>query len=185
MYGIGQETLITNVTIMEEVWKDIKGYEGYYQVSTLGNVKSLSRKIKFYKNRVRSVTERILKSRPDIGGYLFIFLRKNNQSKIRKIHQLVAEEFLNHTPNGHELVVDHIDNNKLNNRVENLQLISQRDNVVKSRKKSKSIYTGVTKDKGSKKWRARVNVKYKKYNLGSFKCELSAAVAYNLKIKEL
>ena len=92
---------------MEEIWKDIKDYEGLYQVSNFGKVKS----IKFGK-------ERILKPVTDRHGYLLVSLWKNNKQKTYKVHRLVAEAFI---PNLYNLPqVNHKDENPLNNNVNNL-----------------------------------------------------------------
>ena len=71
---------------MEEIWKDVQGYEGYYQVSNLGRVKSLERKSKLN----RKIKERILAPREHTGGYLRVQLSR----KDFYIHRLVAETFI-------------------------------------------------------------------------------------------
>lgn len=73
---------------MQEIWKDIKNYEGYYQVSNLGNVKSLSRKIgnKYYKSKMLK--------KSDNRGYLQVQLWKHSNMKWSLIHRLVAEAFI-------------------------------------------------------------------------------------------
>lgn len=159
---------------MDEVWKDIPNYEGIYQVSNLGRVKSFK-----YKN------ERILKQGNDGKGYLQVCLMKNSKRRKFTIHQLVAMAFLDHTPNGMKIVVDHIDGNKNNNNLSNLQLLTQRQNTQKSNIVTTSKYIGVTKSKDSKKWRSTIKINGKNKHLGMFKCELAAAVAYNKALKEL
>ena len=104
-----------------ENWKDIKGYEGHYQVSDLGRVKS----IKFNK-------ERILHIQKNGSGYLKCELCKNGKVKTRTVHSLVAEVFLNHESNIYN-VVDHINNIKTDNKLSNLQIISQRENSTKDK----------------------------------------------------
>lgn len=111
--------------IIKEIYKDIPNYKGLYQVSNLGKIKSLGN------NKLKK--EKILKNRLSSSGYLHVYLSKNKEGKNFKVHQLIAMAFLNHIPNGHKIVVDHIDNNPLNNYVENLQLISQRENTSKRR----------------------------------------------------
>ena len=99
-----------------EFWKDIEGYEGLYQVSNTGQIKSL--KI----NRIR-------KPRPNNNGYLLIDLHKNGEKKTYQVHRLVAEAFLS---NEEELPeIDHINNDRQDNRVCNLQWISHVENLRK------------------------------------------------------
>ena len=94
----------------EEIWKDVVGYEGLYQVSNLGRVKSLFR----YK--------KILKQFEDNKGYLRVTLYKNNKSKSIKVHRLVATAFIPN-PNNYDCI-NHKDENKTNNNVENLEFCS-------------------------------------------------------------
>ena len=102
---------------MEE-WKDIKGYEGIYQISNKGRVKTLGN------NRRK---EKIREGIADNTGYKRISLCKNGKEKKYSIHRLVAQAFL---PNPDNLpVVNHKDENKLNNNVENLEWCTQKYNV--------------------------------------------------------
>jgi hypothetical protein len=164
---------------MKEIWKDILGYEGLYQVNDYGNVKSLSRTIT--KGNITYVTkDRILKQSIDSQGYPYVNLSDYKKQKTFRVHQLVAVAFLNHTPDKHKgLVIDHIDNNKLNNMTTNLQLITNKKNTSKDRKNKTSKYTGVSWHKQSNKWLAQFrengSVKY----LGTFETEEEARDAYN------
>lgn len=156
---------------MKEVWKDIPNYEGVYQVSDFGNVKSF-----------KGINERLLKKRLIKTGYFSVVLSKDNKRKEISIHQLVAITFLNHKPNGTSyLVVDHINNIKTDNRLENLQLISNRKNCSKD-KKGTSKYTGVSWNKKRCKWVSQININRKVKNLGYFNCEYSAYLAYKLEL---
>ena len=96
---------------MEEIWKDIQGYEGLYQVSNLGKIKSL--------NRIscinRQLTGKILNPIKQISGYYSIGLSKNAEVKLFLIHRLVAEAFIPN-PNNYPCV-NHKDENKQNNFV--------------------------------------------------------------------
>ena len=109
----------------QEEFRSIPGYEGLYEVSNFGNVKSLGN------NRTRK--EKILK--PVLVGligwqYYSVTLCKDGKSRHLNIHILVVMAFLGHVPDGTlKIVVDHIDNNRLNNHVSNLQLITQRENL--------------------------------------------------------
>ena len=94
--------------------------------------------------------------------------------------------FLNHKPCGHKLIVDHIDNNPLNNNVENLQIVTNRVNTTKDRKGSSSKYVGVCySDKGINRWRATTSVNGKVVSLGSFDTEERASIAYNFALTQL
>jgi hypothetical protein len=114
-----------------EVWKPVKDYENYYEVSNLGRVKGLEREIlKGGKNKFIKI-ELILK--PSVTSkYLAVSLLKNKIKKTKRIHQLVAESFLNHNCNKHYLIVDHINENKLDNKLNNLQIITTKQNLKKS-----------------------------------------------------
>ena len=101
-----------------------------------------------------------------------------------KVSVLVAMAFLNHKPCGHKLVVDHINNNKLNDRLYNIQVITQRQNCSKD-KKGSSKYTGVTWDKRQNKWKAYIRIKQKLRYLGYYKKEKEAAQAYQNELKKL
>ena len=168
----------------QEIWKDVIGYEGHYQVSNLGRVKSVTRITK-YKDSIRVLKERILKPSPDNHNYLIITLHIYNKQKTKKIHKLVAEAFLNHIPCGHTLVVDHINDNKLDNRVENLQIVTQRFNTYKTKDKYSSKYKGVYWNKSAKKWCSRIKINYKEIYLGLFEKEYDAYLTYQKDLKEL
>lgn len=107
---------------MKEIWKDIKGYEKLYQVSNLGNV----RRIKFINNRTQKDKIKMLKLIKDKKGYLKINLWKNNKSKMFLVHRIVAETFILNSNNLPQ--VNHKDENKSNNCVENLEWCSQKYN---------------------------------------------------------
>lgn len=103
---------------MEEIWKDIDGYEGKYQVSSLGRIKSAS-----WHN---GATERLLKLRLDRRGYPTCFLYKDGQRKQLSVHRVVANTFI---PNPHNKPqVNHINGEKSDNRVKNLEWCTNREN---------------------------------------------------------
>lgn len=158
--------------MQEEIWKDIPNYEGLYQISNLGNVKSF----KWGK-------EKILKPYPDTYGYMQIDLRKSSIRKSITVHKLVAIVFLNHKPCGYKLVVDHINDNPKDNRVENLHIVTQRFNVCKTQGKYSSKYKGVYFDKSRNKWMAAITINGKKKHLGRFSSEYEAHLAYQNKLK--
>lgn len=164
-----------------EIWKDIKGYEGSYQVSDLGNVRSLERT--GYTGK--KINGRLLKQNPNNKGYLSVNLFLEGKGKTRSVHQLVAESFLNHEACGLKLVVDHIDNDKLNNQLNNLQVITNRENCSKDSTGKTSRYVGVYFYTRTNQYRARCLHNKKHVSLGYFNTELEASEAYNNYLKEI
>ena len=108
---------------MQEIWKDIKNYEGLYQVSNLGRVKSVERKVWCERNKsFKVLKERILKLWKSNCGYLRVVLCIDSKTRYHSIHRLVAEAFI---PNPDSLPqVNHKDEDKTNNRIENLEWCS-------------------------------------------------------------
>lgn len=104
---------------MKEVWKDIKDYEGYYQISNFGNVRSLDRYVVSKSGWSKFVKGRILKSSLHHYGYLQVSLLKNNKAVSIWVHSLVANAFLDN-PNNLPCV-NHKNEIKTDNRVENLE----------------------------------------------------------------
>ena len=173
---------------MKEVYKKIKGYD-YYEVSNLGNIKSLIRVSWIDRNKCYRVhKEKLIELVPDGAGYLRVGLSKYGKHKSRKtrrIHQLVAEAFLNHKPCGYKLVVNHKDFNKLNNRMDNLEIVTQRENTNKKHIKSSSQYTGVSWHKAINKWASYIFIKGKLKHLGYFNNELEASNMYKQELKNI
>lgn len=161
-----------------EIWKDVIGFEGFYKVSNKGTVKSLSRTFLRNGKYPSLLKEKFLNAYPDTGGYLTVGLMQNNMKKNRTVHQLVAESFLNHTPCGHKLVVNHINFNKTDNRVENLEIVTQRENANQKHLKSSSHYLGVSWSKEKNKWVAQITTEGKTKSLGRYKTEIEAHNAY-------
>ena len=103
----------------KEIWKDIEDYEGRYQVSNMGNAKSL--------NYRRTGKERILKTRKTSDGYLLVTLYKDGKMKTYYVHRLVATAFCEN-PEGYT-EINHIDQDKTNNKVDNLEFCSRSYNI--------------------------------------------------------
>lgn len=165
-----------NIENENEIWKDVPTYEGLYQVSSFGRVKSL---IKW-----NGTNERILNLQKGSTGYLKIVLCKNTIKTTFKVHQVVAMAFYGHVRNGFKIVVDHKDNNKLNNRADNLRLTTNRDNATKDLKSGTSKYIGVSYNSSSNKWISCIRFKGTSVYLGLFDIEIEASNAYQKALKE-
>lgn len=151
-----------------ETWKELKGFEDHYQISNNGRVKSLRyNKSKVLKQHLNST-----------GRYFFVGLWKDGKQYSRTVHSLMAETFLNHKRDGQFMVVDHIDNNQLNNNLSNLQIIKQRHNSLKDKKKPKSGFHGVVWSDSNNKWQVRPRVNGKKRFIGYFDCPKEANKRY-------
>lgn len=140
----------------KEEWKDIKGYEGYYQVSNLGNVKSLDRLIDNKKNTyIRQGN--MIKQFYDNRGYMQVTICKNGLRKTYKTHRLVAEAFIENPYNLPE--VNHKDENSLNNTYNNLEWCTAKyncnygsHNVRCAKSRYKKIYQYDLQDNLIREW---------------------------------
>ena len=175
---------------MEEIeeWRPVVNYNGVYEISNLGILRSLDRDAA-YSNTIRRYKGTIIK--PSLGtyGYLICSICNNGISSTRQIHQLVAEAFLGHIPDGDMLVVDHINGDKLDNRAVNLRIVTTRENTSTCFRKNKGKYTsryvGVNWHKGHEKWQSRITYSQKSYNLGFYDSELDASNSYQLALSHV
>lgn len=113
---------------MNEIWKDIDGYEGFYQVSSIGNVRSLDRRVenKASNTGFNLLKGRLMKLKTDKYGYIRIGLRNGSKQKMLLVHRLVAFAFLNRED--YQDQVNHIDGIKGNNTIVNLEWCNQSEN---------------------------------------------------------
>ena len=100
---------------MQEIWKDIPSYEGLYQISNYGNVKSIKR-------------DKILKPQVNGRGYLSVGLSKNGKHKTFRLNRLVMITFVGYVEGKDQ--VNHIDGDKTNNRLDNLEWCTQSENMI-------------------------------------------------------
>ena len=154
-----------NFNIMEN-WKDIPTFEGEYMISDLGNVKS----IRFNK-------EKILKQGIQTQGYCIVDLK----GKTYRVHSLVIWAFKGIAPTGKvsDFVIDHYDNNKTNNTLSNLKVVSHRDNITKGINPS-----GARFDKRTGKWLSKIKRNGKVIYLGSFKTKKEAELRYQQELSK-
>lgn len=114
------------MTMKTEIWKDIVGYEGYYQVSNLGRIRSLDRTVTS-RNTTRTIRGKILKPKINsINGYNSVMLGMSGVAKYVRVHRVVAQSFIDNPDNKPE--INHINGNKSDNRVLNLEWVTHREN---------------------------------------------------------
>lgn len=113
---------------MQEIWKDIPNYEGYYQISSLGRVKSLERHIVYKDGRERTYPSVIISNRVGTNGMELCTLTKNNRKKNIEIHRMVSIVFIGDCPKGYDIC--HIDGNCLNNNINNLKYDTRSENRI-------------------------------------------------------
>lgn len=126
------ERKVEDIALVEQIWKDIKGYEGYYQVSELGFIKSLDRNIK---RKFKGVKEYgvdkkggLLKLQKRKDGYLKVELSKNDKTKVMYVHRIVADTFVEYDDS--RKYINHLDSDRSNNLYSNLQRCTQSENLI-------------------------------------------------------
>lgn len=139
---------------MREEWRDVVGYEGLYQVSSLGRVKGVARKVN-RNGHTLSVPERLLSQSDNTNGYLRVNLSNGNHVKRAFVHRLVAEAFVDN-PKGCKYI-DHLDSNRHNNRPDNLVWCTQSENIAAAYSRGRRKYVPMSKEA-----RARVTKKIAK-----------------------
>jgi hypothetical protein len=170
--------------MQEEIWKDVPNYEDFYQVSNLGNIKSKGRITNMLNGKKRKMKPALLKPWSLKYGYKCICLvDKNGVQTKRTIHSLVMDSFNGHMTREKGLVIDHIDGDPTNNCLDNLQVITHRQNTAKgyNNKKKYSTHVGISYDKDfkrNKRWTACIQLNGKSFNIGYFYTEQEAITAY-------
>lgn len=148
-----------------DIYKTVPGHEDY-EVSDTGVVRST----KFNKKK-------ILRTSDDGKGYIKVTLFNDGKPKVYRVHQLVAMAFLGHKPNGFDTAVVHIDGDRSNNTLKNIEVLTTREKCSRSPKGS-NPHVGIYWAKGSKKWVAQIRIGKSLKHLGVFSDELKAAQAY-------
>ena len=120
-------------TELNEIWKPIKNYEGLYEVSNLGKV----RRLKFINGMYNFNQIRECKQTLNTWGYMTVNLCKNGKSNTKRVHRLVAVAFLGES----NLQIDHINGNKQDNRLVNLQYVTPKENTNRAVKNGLIKYT--------------------------------------------
>ena len=161
--------IIHNVGSMkeQEIWKPVVGFDGYYEVSNLGRVRSVERTIEYADGRVYTYRCRVLSPTVDKYGYCTVQLSVNRKIKRRRVHNLVAEAFISNPEK--KPYIDHIDTNPSNNHYKNLRWATQKDNMnnplTKSRIKTSMKMGGALKCIATKKAEGKFIKKVYQYSL--------------------
>lgn len=165
---------------MIEKWLDIEGFVGYYQISSLGRVKSLGRFVNG-KNGTMFIKERILKNKSDKDGYLGVVLSKNGKTTTCKVHRLVAQHFIGNPENKNQ--INYINGDKKDNSTLNLEWVNNLKNTNHHHNNGGTKKYGV--HKSNNKWRARIKKDGKSICLGHYNHKEEAYQAFYNKYKEL
>lgn len=113
-----------------EEWRQVIGYEGYYEVSNLGRVRSVARAVNFENGRILHYQGKITRVYFNAGGYLRVHLNRDNKSREHKVHSIVASAFIGPRPPG--MQIDHKDGCKTNNAPSNLEYVTGSENIKRS-----------------------------------------------------
>jgi len=176
----------TKVQSLEDLSKfyDIPEFKGFYQINLNQEVKSLKRNVWHKRGHYQHIKEKI-KTPTIIQGYYRFNLHKNGKQFVIKRSLLMAMTFLGHKPDGYRIIVDHINNNPLDDRLINLQLITARENTSKDKNGFSSKYTGVSWDKTRNKWHSQIRINGEKKYLGRFNNEQDASDAYQTELSKI
>lgn len=156
----------------KEIYKDVPGYEGLYQVSNWGNVVSLK-----HRWGIRETPRKVCDT-ADTRGYRQLNLSKDGKKRLFKVHQLVAMAFLGHICDGHNTEVHHIDEDKTNNFVWNLQVLKQDGGLSAVRQNKVLSCKGTYYSKSKNRWVSEIRIDGKRKYLGLFKIEQDGLDAY-------
>ena len=155
-----------------EIFKDIIGYEGLYQVSNLGNVKSLSRIVKRTDGRKQELKGKALKTIKSSGGYNQCALYKDGSRRLILVHTMVSKAFISTDYRSKGLVVRHKNQVRTDDTLENLEVVSRGESL--SNRKGTSDFVGVSFCNTTGLWAASIFINGKQKFLGRFKEEILA-----------
>lgn len=136
-------------TKIVEIFVPAKGYEGYYEVSNIGNIKSLSKRIPCSSGKTRLLPEKILSNKPHIFGYVCRHFFKDKVGKYHFIHRMQWASFFGPIPPGKD--INHINGIKNDNRLCNLELVTKKENI------QHAIRTGLFNNKGENHTNSKLN----------------------------
>ena len=159
----------------EEIWKPVVGYEDYYEVSSTGRVKSKDRNVNTRNGSKAVRMGRVLVQRTRKDGYKVVYLSVNGKSKTAYVHRILFQAFSDDFNEG--LQVNHINSNRADNRIENLELVTARENATHGKRKTKKLLGAFYVDR-RKMWHSQISLNGKTKTLGYFKTEREAHEAY-------
>ncbi len=161
----------------DEQWRPVVGWQGYYEVSSRGRVRSLPRTIMRSNGKPQTFKERILRPAPDRNGYLAVTLCRDGVARTVQVHVVEFAAFNGPLPRG--MTVDHRDRNETNNDIGNLRLATNQQNAANSKLSTANTsgFKGVSQT-ASGKWQAQIFVDGKSRYLGSFDNPEQASLAY-------
>jgi len=171
----------------KEVWRDIPGYEGLYKISDLSTIKSLDR-ITIKSNGVTQKNKGIILNQYNTKNmpYYVVSLSKNGKVKPFDVHKLMAISFMNHPLKGSKKVIDHINKNKLDNRLVNLQIITNRQNTVKGLICENNKVDSVGVKMVGRKFISSIRpTGQRQIRLGSFSTEKDASNTYQIALRKI
>lgn len=167
----------------KEEWRDVPAYEGYYQVSSAGRLRSLDRMVVYSNGREQFYKGRIIVVKAGGNGYRRTTLHMCGKKKTVNIAPLVAITFLGHKPRGNDIVVDHINGVKSDDRLENLRIVTSRSNTTTCFRADKgsltSRFSGVYWHKRDLAWVSSITYEGTQVYLGYFNSETEASKAYD------
>lgn len=152
-------------------WVDIPGFEGLYRISNMGSVMSMGRMVARKGGHLVKSKSKILKGTIQESGYKAYCLRKDGKAYVLGLHRLMMISFVGPIPKG--FAVDHIDGDKSNNKLENLEYVSPGENNIRKLemhdKRKELKVDGVNKDEETGEYRVSINILGRRFDLGYFK----------------
>lgn len=154
-------TMQTQLDFTQELWKDVVGYEGYYQVNNLGEVRGVERFVKHVSGGLKKVRSRVLYRHPDRKGYIRVLLAKEGKNKCCQVHRLVALAFIPNPNN--KPCINHINLQTNDNNVVNLEWVTNRENTDHSVNMGSFIGLNRGEKQGGSKLKDKEVIQIKKY----------------------
>ena len=170
-------------TTMDEIWVTVLGFDDY-EVSNLGNVRRKERRRIRKDGKIGLFKSKKMFPSDNGRGYIQVTLTRDKQRYCKLVHRLVYESFNGSVTSSTKYSIDHLNNNRSDNRLENLQFVTHRENVSRRWAMKRDLPTGVKKSSANS-YKATARVGDKEVAIGSFKTALEASAAYQSFISTL